>query len=110
MPTITHVFSTHQRIENRTVIAQDQISRRAFFVYDDTGDNVTISIIPTLTPKQAKLTRQIGFVLYYKGLDPDYRFEVECWPDNGTIKRLSVYRNDKNVEYRYLSDHQDRMF
>ena len=40
---------------------------------------------------------------------PDYRFEVECWPDNGTIKRFSVFRDDMGVEIQYISDHQDAL-
>ena len=71
--------------------------------------NVVISIIPTLSPKRARLVRQEGFTLYYQGEDPDYRFVLECWPDNGTIKRLSVFRDDIGTEYRFISDHQDRM-
>lgn len=59
--------------------------------------------------KKARLIRQNGFKLYYQGEDPDYRFVLECWPDNGTIKRLSVFRDDIGVEYRYLSSHQDAM-
>ena len=47
--------------------------------------------------------------LYYKGEDPDYRFVLECWPDNGTIKRFSVFRDDMGVEIRYLSSHQDAL-
>ena len=56
-----------------------------------------------------KLTKKDGNTLYYAGEDPDYRFEVECWPDNGTIKRMSVFRDDMGVEIQYISDHQDRM-
>ena len=48
-------------------------------------------------------------MLYYQGEDIDYRFELECWPDNGTIKRLSVFRDDTGVEYRFISDHQDAL-
>ena len=110
MPTITHVFKSHQRIEHGVVVSNDAVPRRANFVYDMTGRVVDISIIPTLSTKRAYLTRDDGFTLYYEGDDPDYRFELECWPDNGTIKRFSVFRDDIDVEYRYISDHQDRMF
>lgn len=109
MPTITHVFSSHKRIQNGCVVSHDYVPRRAFFNYDITGNNVEISILPTLSPKRARLTRQVGSTLYYIGEDRDYRFELECWPDNGTIKRLSVFRDDTSVEYQYISDHQDAM-
>lgn len=110
MSIVTHVFPSHQRLENGRVVSTDQVARRANFEYDFTGNNVVISIIPSLSPKRARLTRQVGFTLYYQGEDPDYRFELECWPDNGTIKRFSVFRDDTGVEYRYISDHQDRLF
>lgn len=55
------------------------------------------------------MVRQDGFTLYYEGEDPDYLFELECWPDNGTIKRFSVFRVDTGVEIMYLSSHQDAM-
>lgn len=109
MSLVTHVFHTQQRIQNGRIVASDSVMRRANFEYDFTGNNVIISIIPSLSPKQARLVRQVGFKLYYQGEDPDYRFELECWPDNGTIKQLSVFRDDTGVEYRYISDHQDRM-
>lgn len=109
MSLITHFFKQQQRIENGKIVADDLVQRLASFNYDITGNNVEISITPVLSPKRARLVRQIGFTLYYQGLDPDYRFELECWPDNGTIKRLSVFRDDMGVEYRYISDHQDRL-
>ena len=79
------------------------------FEYDATGNNVIISIMPTLSSKKAHLVRQEGFILYYRGQDPDYRFVLECWPDNGTIKRLSVFRDDIGLEIRYLSNHQNAL-
>lgn len=110
MSLITHFFKQQQRIENGRIVADDLVQRLAKFNYDFTGENVVISIFPYLSPKRARLVRQNGNCLYYQGNDPDYRFELECWPDNGTIKRLSVFRDDTGVEYRYLSDHQDRLF
>lgn len=107
MPLITHVFHAQQRIQNGCIVAFDEVFRQANLEYDATGNNVVISIIPSLSEKKARLIRQNGFKLYYQGEDPDYRFVLECWPDNGTIKRLSVFRDDIGVEYRYLSSHQD---
>lgn len=109
MPLITHVFKQQQRIENGRVVADDPVIRRANFEYNSTGTEVVISIIPTLSPKRAYLIQENGFTLKYIGDDSDYIFEIECWPDNGTIKRLSVFRQDTGVEYRYISDHQDRL-
>ena len=109
MTFVTHVFKQQQRIQYGQIVADDPVYRRANFNYDFSGNNVEISIEPTLSPKKAYLVRQDGYTLYYRGIDPDYRFELECWADNGTIKRLSVFRDDIGVEYRYISDHQDRM-
>lgn len=107
MPTITHIFNSHKRIQNGIIISHDYVQRTAVLEYDFTGRNVTISIIPTLSPKLATLYSDSGQVLCYIGADPDFRFEIETWPDNNTIKRLSVIRKDKNLEIQYLSDHQD---
>lgn len=109
MSTITHVFNSHKRIESGRVVSHDFVPRMANLQYDFTGRRVLISIIPTLSPKYATLYKDTGNVLYYRGDDPDYRFELETWPDNNTIKRLSVIREDCNLEIQYLSDHQDAM-
>ena len=110
MPVVTHVFSSHKRIEHGVVVSNDAVPRTAKFVYDPSGMIVDITIIPVLSTKRAFLIHQDSFTMYYQGSDPDYRFELECWPDNGTIKRLSVFRDDTDIEYRYISDHQDRMW
>lgn len=110
MSVVTHIFKQQQRYEQGRLVADDIVMRQANFVYDFSGENVEISIMPVLSSKRAHLTKQVGFTLFYKGQDPDFRFELECWPDNGTIKRLSVFRDDMGVEYRYISDHQDRLF
>ena len=109
MSLVTHLFESHKRFEHGIEVSHDFVTRRANFEYDFSGNNVVISIMPTLSAKRARLTRQDGFTLYYQGEDPDYRFVLEWCPDNGTIKRLSVFRDDIGVEYRYLSSHQDAM-
>ena len=109
MTTITHVFESHKRYENGNLISHDYVPRYAKLEYDSTGNNVVISILPTLSSKLAHLVCQEDFTLYYEGENPDFKFEVECWPDNGTIKRLSVIRVDRDLEIRYISSHQDRM-
>lgn len=109
MPLVTHLFYSHKRIQNGLVVSHDFVPRRANLEYDFTGRRLTITIIPTLSPKTATLYRDSNNVLYYRGDDPNYRFEIETWPDNNTIKRLSVIREDRNLEIRYISDHQDAM-
>lgn len=110
MTTITHIFPKHQRIENGVIVSTNNVLRQATFEYDATGTRMTVSIIPSLSSKRARLVRQDDFTLYYKGDDSYYRFVLECWPDNGTIKRFSVFRDDIVVEYRYISDHQDALY
>ena len=103
MPFVTHVFKQQQRIENGRIVANDPVIRRANFEYNATGTEVVISIIPSLSPKRAYLIQEDCYTLKYRGSDSDYLFELECWPDNGTIKRLSVFRLDTGVEYRYIT-------
>lgn len=74
MSLVTHVFHSHQRIMNGQVVSTDQVSRRVNFEYDLSGNNVEITIIPTLSTKKARLVRQVGYTLYYLGEDSDYRF------------------------------------
>ena len=109
MPLITHVFHTQQRFQNGCIVASDEVFRQAYLEYDATGNYVVISIYPSLSGKRARLVRQNGFKSFYQGEDPDYRFTIECWPDNGTIKQLSVFRDDIGIEYRSISSHQDSL-
>lgn len=109
MATITHLFESHQRYEYGRMVSDDKVERVANLDYDASGRRVVISVMPSLSPKSAYLVGDNGVTLTYLGDDPDYKFEVECWTDNGTIKRLSVFRLDMGVEIRYLSSHQDAM-
>lgn len=109
MPTITHIFNQQQRIQGGHIVADDMVIRIATLEYDYSGNELTLSIQPYLSPKKAILYKENKFTLYYIGIDPSFRFIIECWPDNGTIKRLSVCRLDTGVEYRYISNHQDRL-
>lgn len=108
MSRITHLFESLVRYNNGVEIYREKIERMAVLDYNANGTVVDITIMPNLSTKRAFLTRQEGFTLYYEAIG--YQFELECWPDNGTIKRLSVFRVDTGVEYRYMSNHQDRMF
>lgn len=110
MTKITHIFPKHQRFERGMLVSTNEVPRCAIFEYDLTGTRLVVAVMPTLSPKRASLVRQDGFCLYYQGEDPDYRFVLECWQDNGTIKRFSVFRDDIGVEYRYISDHQDALY
>lgn len=110
MSTVTHIFESHKRIENGRIVSHDFVQRIAKLDYDMTGRRLTISILPTLSPKSATLVRDFNNTLYYVGDDPNFRFEIETWPDNNTIKRLSVTRTDRNLEIQYLSTHQDRLW
>ncbi len=109
MPLVTHLFESHKRFEHGVEKSFDRVQRRANCDYDMTGSTVVISIMSTLSSQKAYLVRQDGFTLYYEGEDPDYLFELECWPDNGTIRRFSVFRVDTGVEIMYLSSRQDAM-
>lgn len=78
MTTITHIFPKHQRIENVVIVSTNNVLRQATFDYDTTGTIMIVSIMPSLSSKRARLVRQDGFTLYYKGDDSDYRFVLEC--------------------------------
>ena len=101
MPRIIFQYSNHKRFENGIMVSHDYAPRQITLDYNSNGTMLTISIFPTLSPKQAMFVRDSGNLLVYRGLDPDYRFEVETKSDN-TIKRVSVIRLDRNLELRFL--------
>ena len=65
MPLVTHIFHSHKRFERGVQVSFDHVPRRANLDYDTTGNQVVISIIPTLSPKRAFLVRQEYFTLYF---------------------------------------------
>ena len=101
MPTIHFQSSNHKRLERVIQVSHDFVPRFIQLDYSPNGAILTISILPTLTPKQAMLVGDDGSVLVYEGIDPDYRFEVETKVDN-TIHRVSIFRLDRNLELRYF--------
>ena len=89
MPTIHFQSSNHKRLERGMQVSHDFVPRFIQLEYSPNGALLTISILPTLSPKQAMLVNDNGSVLTYEGLDPDYRFEIETKVDN-TIHRVSI--------------------
>ncbi len=101
MPTIQFQSSNHKRFENGVQLTHDFVPRIILLVYSPDGLRLTISIVPTLSPKSATFQRDSNNTLYYKGDDPDYRFEVETGYGNVT-KRVSVIRTDRNLELKFF--------
>lgn len=101
MPTIHFQSTNHKRFENGIQVSHDFVPRYIQLDYSPNGAMLTISIMPTLSPKQAFFAGDNGSVLVYNGIDPDYRFEVETKQDN-TIRRVSVFRLDRNLELKFL--------
>lgn len=101
MPTINFQSTNHKRYENGVCVSHDFVPRYIKLDYSSNGALLTISVLPTLSPKQAVFAGDDGSILIYKGIDPDYRFEVETKADN-TIYRVSVFRLDRNLELRYF--------
>lgn len=100
MPTISFYSSHHTRIELGRIVSNDSAPRLIVLNYSDFGRRLEISIQPTLSPKMATCIGDKNSVLTYVGDDRDFRFEIETKPDN-TIKRVSLFRLDKNLELRY---------
>jgi hypothetical protein len=98
---LTFQSINHKRFENKVQISHDYVPRLVILDYTNNGHTVNVSVAPTLTPKEARLIRDVNNVLYYQGIDPDYRFEVETNNINQLI-RVSVIRTDRNLELRYL--------
>lgn len=101
MPTIHFQSSNHKRLEHGILVSHDYVPRLVQLDYSHNGAILTISIIPTLSPKQAVFVSDKDNVLVYNGLDSDYRFEVETL-ENNTICRVSVVRLDRSLELQFL--------
>lgn len=100
MPTITFYSSHRTRIESGRVVSNDSAYHLIVLNYSNFGRRLEISIQPTLSPKMATCIGDSNSVLTYVGDDRDFRFEIETKADN-TIKRVSLFRLDKNLELRY---------
>lgn len=103
---ITFISSRHIRVENYSSPYPNQwaptyVQRDIFLHYTNLGKTLTIEIYPSLTAKRATLVQDKNDVLTYIGDDPDFRFEIETKPDN-TIRRVSLFREDKDLELRFL--------
>ncbi len=101
MPTIQFQSTNHKRFENGVQLTHDFVPRIIQLQYSDDGLRLVISIIPTLSPKEAFFQKDTGNTLFYIGDDEDYRFEVET-KQNNEIKRVSVIRVDRNLELKFL--------
>lgn len=101
MQTIQFQSTNHKRYENGVQLTHDFVPRLIQLQYSDNGLRITISVIPTLTPKGATFEKDNNNVLYYIGDDPDFRFEVETGFNN-EIKRVSVIRTDRNLELKFF--------
>lgn len=100
MPTIHFYSSNHTRIESGVPVSHDYAPRQIVLKYTELGRRLEISIQPTLSPKMATVISDKNNVLTYIGDDRDFRFEIETKADN-TIKRVSLFRLDKDLELRY---------
>lgn len=100
MQTVTFYSSNHTRIESGNPVSHDYAPRKIILNYTELGKRLEISIQPTLSPKMATLITDKNLVLTYIGDDRDFRFEIETKPDN-TIRRISLFRLDKDLELRY---------
>ena len=100
MPTIQFQSTNHKRFENGIQLKHDFVPRIILLEYSPSGLKLTISIVPTLSPKSASFQRDANNILFYEGDDPDYRFEVETGSNNET-KRVSVIRVDRNLELKF---------
>ena len=103
---ITFISSRHIRVENYSSPHPNQwapayVQRDIFLHYTNLGKTLTIEINPSLTAKRATLVQDKNDILTYIGDDPDFRFEIETKPDN-TIRRVSLFREDKDLELRFL--------
>lgn len=96
---------SHKRYENGVYVEESHVQRNIVLDYSLDGRSVEVSIMPTLSPKKAILTRDSGNTLYYKGVDPDYEFELHT-NHNNQVDIMRLKRLDKNlmIEYTCLVD------
>ena len=100
MQTIQFQSTNHKRYENGVQLTHDFVPRLIQLQYSNNGLRLTISVMPTLSPKGATFQKDINNTLCYIGDDTDFHFEVETGTNN-EIKRVSVIRTDRNLELKY---------
>jgi hypothetical protein len=100
MKTIQFQSTNHKRYENGVQLTHDFVPRLIDLKYSDNGLRLTISILPTLSPKTATFQKDSNNTLFYTGDDTDFKFEVQT-KSNNEIKRISVIRTDRNLELKY---------
>jgi hypothetical protein len=102
MEELTVFQSTHhKRFEHGIEVSQAAVSRIVKMEFSPDFSRMVFSVDPTLTPKPAARVAENGNVLIYQGIDPDYRFELERIGDQ--LRRVSLFRMDRNLEIRYLN-------
>lgn len=96
---------SHKRYENGVFVEQSISQRNITLDYSLDGNSVEVTITPTLSTKKAYLVRDSGDTLYYKGIDPDYEFELHT-NHNNQVDIMRLKRLDKNlmIEYSCLVD------
>jgi hypothetical protein len=89
----------HERFEDGIKISEADIQRgiRIAFITDE---KIVIEILPTLSPKTAKLTKITGNSRIYTGEDPDFVFEIFLNDDN-SFKLLKFDRLDMDTFWKY---------
>lgn len=77
--------SFHVRYENGILASKSDADRQISLTFTNDRKNMTVRITPSLSLKEARLENRIDSHLVYRGVDPDYRFDVifDEWGDVG---------------------------
>ena len=79
--------SLHERYENGILVSKSDVDRQISLTFTNDRRNMTVRITPSLSLKEARLENRFDSRLVYRGVDPDYRFEVVFneWGDVGVF-------------------------
>lgn len=104
--TIVHFMATIQeRFEPGKYYPPYYIQRQIHLTYTKRGSHLELEVIGVMRPRQAKFEKDDGRILTYRDTtNPYVYYEVETWPADNSVVRVSVFQPNASrdyIEYRY---------
>ncbi len=92
--------SRHERYQYGSFVEASEVQRLVHITSSYDWQKISVGITPTLTTKQAYLSKRDGNKLHFTGVDPDFQFVVEL-DDFEEVVFFSLERKDKCLRIDY---------
>ena len=93
--------SSHIRYENGRAVSKSNVDRQISLTFSNDRQHLLVTITPSLSPKEANLKSQLDSRLIYKGIDPEYKFEV-VFDEFDDVCGFSVELIDRKIKLEYF--------